>query len=697
MRSLQIRQFILRGAAAALCAATALSAPASVFQPQAMAASAAPARQATRAAAPAQPPVRLGVTRTITGVTVSAAELRLRSQAAPPVQPRQARQGRTAVAAARLAGVGLSGPLALPGGTSSAPSGPDLPQVPTDTIVGPTFVDSDFVPPDTMGAVGPTDFLFTENGVFRGFLKDAPHTQVFTTTDVAFWGGVADPAGVSDPHVRYDRSSGRWFITEIDVPNSDNNILLAVSSGPDLATASWSEFALPATANTAATDQHCFADYDTPGIDQNAIYIGANMFGGGQPPCGGGSYKHSNLYIIKKSSMFSGTANVTSFYSVVTGTVGIETIQGVDSFDALPTGYAVAVNESANPRTALDLWHINNPASLSPSLSGPVTVTISAETGPLGGVLSANNVASLDPTRGLDDLDDRLFAAVIRDGHLWTAHNVAVDASGNASAASPNRDAVRWYDLDLAGPTVHQSGTVFDGAANSYTNYWMGSIMPSGQGHVALGLNRAMSTTVVAAGAVGRLASDALGTMRGFSLIQNSTADKYDDASFNPNPTNRWGDYTYTSLDPCDDMSLWTTQEYIAGSLNPPSDWGVVAARLPAPPPATLAAADPNTLTVGLNSVSVVVTGTVVDGSGFYNTPDTLTDPCRKTISATVSNGVSVTGISYLDPTHVRLTLSTVAALGGTATITVTNPDGQSAAGALLALRELTFLPLMQK
>jgi hypothetical protein len=634
--------------------------------------------------------MRVSVSETVRGVTITAAELRARSQANPVVKPRQASRWRV-IGGAPASAAAVPAVPDWPGTAGWQPIGPDLPQPVADKIIGPNFVDSSYVPPDTMGAVGPTDFLFTENGIFRGVLKYPPHTAVLTTTDAAFWSGVADPAGVSDPHVRYDRATGRWFITEIDVRLNDNHILLAVSSSADLSTAAWTRYAIPATG--PSVDNNCFADYDTPGIDQNAIYIGANMFGGNFGVCPGSDYLHSNLYVVQKASALSGTAHVTAFSAVASGVAAIETIQGVDSFDSLPTGYAVAVDEATSPRTHLNLWQIHNSGTLTPTLTGPVTVTISAENGTLGGVLSANNAASSDSSRPMDDLDDRLFAAVIRDGHLWTAHNVAVDHTGNANASSPDRDAVRWYDLDLAGPSLHQSGTVFDGSTSApFLSYWMGTIMPSGQGHVALGLNRADISTTVQAGAVGRLAGDPPGTMLGFTLVQTSTSDAYDD--FTSNPANRWGDYTYTSLDPCDDMTLWTTQEYVAGSLLG-NDWGVVAGKLQAPPPAALASVGPKGVLLGQNSLSVVVTGTSASGSGFYNTPSTLTDPCRKTITATVSNGVTVNSISYIDPTHLQLNLSTVAAIAGTATVTVTNPDGQSAAGAVLSVLFKLELPLI--
>jgi len=49
--------------------------------------------------------------------------------------------------------------------------------------------------------------------------------------DLTFFAMVRGVANVSDPHVRYDRLSGRWFISEISVENTSNHILLAVSSG----------------------------------------------------------------------------------------------------------------------------------------------------------------------------------------------------------------------------------------------------------------------------------------------------------------------------------------------------------------------------------------------------------------------------------------------------------------------------------
>ena len=47
-----------------------------------------------------------------------------------------------------------------------------------------------------------------------------------TTTTNTFFTTVRDGVGTSDPQVRYDRLSGRWFITIINVP-TPNKILIA--------------------------------------------------------------------------------------------------------------------------------------------------------------------------------------------------------------------------------------------------------------------------------------------------------------------------------------------------------------------------------------------------------------------------------------------------------------------------------------
>jgi hypothetical protein len=624
--------------------------------------------------------VRAGVSQTIPGVVVTLDELRSRPQPVPFARPREANPRRTfdgslppTPPASASAGNGIGS------ASGQIVGSPDLPQAPVDEILGLKFTDTaGFVPPDTMGAVGPTQFLFSVNTHLRAFNKNTPHTQIFDIDEQAFWGSTADPSGVSDTHVRYDRAIQRWFIIEIDVKSAANHILLAVSSSSDLSTATWTQYQLPGTGATAATDQNCFADYDTPGIDQNAIYIGANMFGSSVAPCSGFNYKHSNLYVIQKASTLTGTAHLTTFYNVVGGTFGIATIQGVDSVDSLTTGYAVAVNETESPSAHLSVWQINNPGTASPTLSLPTLVAVNAENGARGGVLSANNVASANPTRPMDDIDDRLFSAVIRNGHLWTAHNVGVDSTGNSNGGARTRDAVRWYDLNVPGLTLNQSGTVFDGAASGFLEYWMGTVMVSGQGHVAMGLNRANSATVVQAGAVGRLAGDPANTMQGFSLFQSSTADAYTDASFVPNPANRWGDYTYTSLDPCDDMTMWTAQEYVAGATAS-VDWGVAAEKLQAPAPATPASANPAFVAPGQASVDVIITGTQTSGSGFYDTPSTITDPCRKRIGSTVSGSVTLNSITFTDPSHVTLNLSTIGAPTGAKNVTITNPDGQAA------------------
>ncbi len=123
-------------------------------------------------------------------------------------------------------------------------------------------------------------------------------------------------ASTSDPRVRYDRLSGRWFITMIDVNGINNRILIAVSSGSTIASASsFSFFDIPSdsTAPTRVTSD--FADYDTLGIDANALYIGTNVFSGT------GGFKGTDGYVVRKSSVLGGgPIVVTVFRNMALGT-----------------------------------------------------------------------------------------------------------------------------------------------------------------------------------------------------------------------------------------------------------------------------------------------------------------------------------------------------------------------------------------
>jgi hypothetical protein len=268
----------------------------------------------------------------------------------------------------------------------------------------------------------------------------------------------------------------------------------------------------------------------------------------------------------------------------------------------------------------------------------------------------------------LDTLDDRLFAAHLRNGRLWTAHNIATNNSG--VSATNTRTSVRWYELQnlTTTPTLFQSGTVFDTAATNPQFYFIPSIMVSGQGHAALGFTMSGNTLSPNAGTIGRLATDTLGTTQGPIVnYTNSTAAYNPPSDTGGSGGRRWGDYSYTSLDPCDDMTMWTIQEF-ADSTN---SYGVRAVRLLAPSPtATCTATD---VMQGQNNVAVAVTGT-----GFFQ-PSADVGACRIQLGASASGtGVTVTP-TLNSATSISLSVSaTAGATLGPRTVTITNPDGQA-------------------
>lgn len=547
---------------------------------------------------------------------------------------------------------------------------PSAPQPITLNFTGATLADSGAFPPDSMGAVGPTQFLLAINGRLRVFDKNTGALGPLDASSDTFFNTVRAGAFVSDPRVRYDRLTSRWFIVMINVPTTlaNNSILLAVSDSATItANTVWRFFSFQQQQPSTSGDTGCFADYPTLGIDAQALYLGTNQF------CGD-DFAGTAAFVIRKTSvLFTGPIVVTAFRNL-TGTpdgTGPYTPQGVDNFDLAATeGYFIGADNSALGR--LVVRRVNNPGG-TPTLSPNIFVNVLSTSVPLKVRHAGNNNGA---NGYLDAIDDRLYAAHMRNGRLWTAHNIAVTNTGTTEG-SRTRTAARWYelsDLNTATPKLVQAGTLFaETATNSFNDrsYFMPSIMVSGQGHVALGASVAGANEAINAATAGRLASDPLGTLRAPVLLTNSNA-AYNPArnTGNDDGFRRWGDYSYTSVDPCDDMTLWTIQEF----CNAPDSWGVQVARLQAPPPATPIGVNPPSIPTGLASTTITVTGAATNGAGFYDPGAGFN--CR--LQAQVSGGVTVTSVSYVNPTTVRLTVSTSNANAGLKNITIINPDGQT-------------------
>ncbi len=547
-----------------------------------------------------------------------------------------------------------------------APRVAQTPVAPNADVV--SLADTGEIPPDTMGDVGPTQYLVGVNGRVRTISKTTGLADgVLDTTLDAFFEPVRDSLPTTFPRVRYDRRSGRWFVLAINF-GFPNRYVLAVSNSAVVTSGTVWTFHFWVNARTASgmPAHACVADYPTLGVDEDALYVGVNQF------CGptlvtAVNYDSSSAYVIKKAPLLLpvGSLELAVFDELSLGTgAGLYTPQGVDNFDANTTaGYFIGVDNAVLSR--LQVRRITDPGG-TPSISANLTIDVPVTSAPVA-VPHPGGVADLDA------LDDRLQQAVIRNGRLWTNHHIQVDAAGVGSGTG-GRNGIRWYEIEnlATTPAVRQSGTVFDAAGSNPASYFFGSVMVNGQGHMALGSSVAGATTFVNAVTTGRLATDTLGTTNGVPVTYSPNTSFTYNASSPPDPQ-PWGEHSYTSLDPSDDMTMWTLQQYV----NANDSYALRLVRLAAPAPAAIATVSPSTIGPNETNVSITVTGSSTGGAGFF---DPGAGFANRIAAAFGGSGVAVTSATVVSPTEVTLTVTTSNAARGARILTVTNPDGQTSA-----------------
>jgi hypothetical protein len=152
----------------------------------------------------------------------------------------------------------------------------------------------------------------------------------------------------------------------------------------------------------------------------------------------------------------------------------------------------------------------------------------------------------------IDTSDTRLLNAVYRNGSLWTTHHV--EAGGKTEVA--------WYQINPATVSVVAQGRIGD--ASRWYAY--PSIAVNQNGDVAIGFSGSSTTEYASAYYTARKNTDPAGTMQPVSLLKSGESEYFKtfgkiDLSTGL-PLNRWGDYSTTTVDPADNVTFWTLQEY---------------------------------------------------------------------------------------------------------------------------------------
>ncbi|MBS1726687.1 MAG: hypothetical protein JST51_08205 [Armatimonadetes bacterium] len=536
------------------------------------------------------------------------------------------------------------------------PSGGKIPPPPYFGVAvdfgGPVSAESPYVPPDTDGDVSLSSVMVQANGRIKSYDR-LGNAGVLNVAADTFFASVRSSA-VVDPRIVFDRISKRWIIEQIDVTSSNNRICLAVSSGEAITgSTTWTFFQFAQNIGGGVSG---FADYATLGVDANGVYIGTNRFTS--------SFQNCDLFAINKASLLAGTLTVTPFRNLISSGTGMFTPWPATNDDPSAT-VAFVVGADAGVFGKLDYRRVTFSGGTF-SLSGNASITVPTTANPLAMPIptSASTVGAID------SLDDRLFYARVCRNRLTgevnvtTAHGIRMTSAGVGSG-SGDRSGGRWYTIGnvFSGTaTLINSGTVVDGAGSGFKFCTIPSASTNGQGHQFIGFTMGNSTNSPGIGGAYRLSTDSLVT--GPTLI-DAGANYY--AVQGTTGTQRWGDYSFTMVDPRDMMSIWTFQEY----CNANNSWQVRGLKILAPAP-TVSGISPSSVNQSSN-LNVVVTGT-----GIFDPDSTYPDHLAFSFGA----NITVNTVTWNSDTQatVNITVGSTAATG-TRQFTLTNPDGQVARG----------------
>jgi FG-GAP-like repeat/CARDB len=269
-------------------------------------------------------------------------------------------------------------------------------------------------PPDPNLAAGPNHVVEMVNLVGRVWNKSGGIVQTF---DLRPFFEFASGTYLTDPVVRYDSVSGRWFASIAG--NTTLNLAVSQSDDP---TGSWWVY------HFSRPD---LPDYPRLGMSDDKVVVSfLNTGSGGH-----------TAYILNKAELISGSA---ADYVIYTPTGYTSTPQPVVSLSGTTTEYMIDNSFTGS----LTLYSITGIPGVS-----PVNVTTTAL--PFNPTMPPPEAEQLGAPDRIETLDDRLLSAVWRDGTLWTSATEGCVPPGDTAV----RSCLRLIEATIGG-TALPSGSI---------------------------------------------------------------------------------------------------------------------------------------------------------------------------------------------------------------------------------------------
>lgn len=445
--------------------------------------------------------------------------------------------------------------------------------------------------PDSMGAVGPNHFMAVLNYVVKVYDKATGQPLATnsldeflqtTVTNGPYEGTYPNPqhgneAHTGDPRVIYDSISQRWFASAVYI--ASNHVLVTVSKtsdpfgngGTNWFSENWTHYLVPmgwVPTNCGVIDQPKLA------VGSSGVYIAAyaTPFYGSDP-----SYR-LRIAAMPKTPFLDPTASTvqTGFiFDCPTNNdaqIAVD-IDPVSTNDSVWLIYADMV--AAVPGTNLYYnrlkWTNGSPAGLEMTNWGQVSIGQSYSS---ARDLSAPQQGTSSPRIRL--LDSRLMAATMKTlngtQYLWTCRHIGVNQYGTNGTPAADRAAVEWFKIQTA-PTVTNTdtGRIYDASASNPKFYYCPSLAVNRNGDLVIGFSGSSVNDFASAFCWGRLHNGAsvnapIRYFAGLDWVNEGGG----------GATVLWGDYSHTSLDPVDGVTMWTIQEYAETRTSGPSTytWG---------------------------------------------------------------------------------------------------------------------------